>query len=1042
MKKKIIFDSRIKQIVLSLLILFSHPVLAQEILKPSDEKTYTEYIDKVLEDILINDTARIKNKILYDRVFPVARLDIFNDSINVSNFKHFIQAWNELNIARIDTAFMPVEKLTTIAYHFERQHSIPIGLINVDFSIIDTTALIPGGNQKLELDNKKIKKIPGKNPYITKHVLVMSPLNSEILKGADINFNFGKFVINLADKGIKRIVAHFENNQDFVLVDNGHRVQENFDVHFQNSGVKNVSFDVTYTDNTTQTTQAQFYVLIPTAQRSSNANVLDIIEITATKPFRGYDEPADCNGDCYGKGEYRIYYANGHTQITKPFIIVDGFDPGDSRKIDPDHAENPDDQNNVYKMLYYNNENDNLIWNLNNENYDVIILNFPVYKINTVDMEVYDYDDYYDYANGTHGDATTISVDIYRDGGADYIERNAKVLETLIDEINADMNHQNIPNHIMVAGPSMGALIAQYALREMELSNENHNVNLFISFDGPHKGANIPIGIQKALEYFNIRSALKPFNTPSAKQMLINHYLAHSEGLPQGAPHFRDRFQNELDQMGLPQQCTNVAILNGSIIGTEKSDVGGNFIFGDLTGPVGFLRLKMWINYTKNYGQQTVFRYLKKNWWGANTQVDIKKYSTTASLIGSLDNAPGGYFNIKQRIENYLGGHFPYYHFLSLFSNLNANLSHLNFKWYEAFAIHLVLNILAVTYYIDMNDDFSFVPTKSALAFSGSNSLLRECIGSRDLACTGETPFDSYYAPRENQEHASLHNEGIQWLLSAIQAMDNNSPLPDTSVYPDCTIHDNLVINGPGKLCLNETATYSNMYNCRGNIPVNWSVSNNLQILSSNHGEITVKAINYGNKWIKATMNGTTYTKHIVGKPSFNLQIENVTFPEIEIVSNWLDLSEQEITSIVWVQTGGDGVLEVDPNQYYAYAMGSGDNWYVTGRVEVTNSCGTTTRVFSVAPFMSFNPCGDGDPDNDYFIQKISANKYRVINPCQNYSVTISASELYDIYGVKTNDITPVQDQVDFNNEVNPGEIKIMKVRVDGKVLTKRILTD
>ncbi len=38
MKKKIIFDSRIKQIVLSLLILFSHPVLAQEILKPSDEK--------------------------------------------------------------------------------------------------------------------------------------------------------------------------------------------------------------------------------------------------------------------------------------------------------------------------------------------------------------------------------------------------------------------------------------------------------------------------------------------------------------------------------------------------------------------------------------------------------------------------------------------------------------------------------------------------------------------------------------------------------------------------------------------------------------------------------------------------------------------------------------------------------------------------------------------------------------------------------------------------------------------------------------------
>ncbi len=42
----------------------------------------------------------------------------------------------------------------------------------------------------------------------------------------------------------------------------------------------------------------------------------------------------------------------------------------------------------------------------------------------------------------------------------------------------------------------------------------------------------------------------------------------------------------------------------------------------------------------------------------------------------------------------------------------------------------------------------------------------------------------------------------------------------------------------------------------------------------------------------------------------------------------------------------------------------------------------------------------------------------------------------------KTNDITPVQDKVDFDNQVNPGEIKIMKVQVDGKQLSKRIVTD
>ncbi len=80
----------LKHLFISGLILMVFNVSAQEVLRPAHERTYTEYMDKVLDDIIKNDTARIQNKILYDRVFPVARLDIFNDSINVSNFRHFI----------------------------------------------------------------------------------------------------------------------------------------------------------------------------------------------------------------------------------------------------------------------------------------------------------------------------------------------------------------------------------------------------------------------------------------------------------------------------------------------------------------------------------------------------------------------------------------------------------------------------------------------------------------------------------------------------------------------------------------------------------------------------------------------------------------------------------------------------------------------------------------------------------------------------------------------------------------------------------------
>lgn len=46
----------------------------------------------------------------------------------------------------------------------------------------------------------------------------------------------------------------------------------------------------------------------------------------------------------------------------------------------------------------------------------------------------------------------------------------------------------------------MGGLVARYALRSMEIQNQMHGVDKFISFDSPHLGANVPVGFQKLLE--------------------------------------------------------------------------------------------------------------------------------------------------------------------------------------------------------------------------------------------------------------------------------------------------------------------------------------------------------------------------------------------------------------------------------------------------------------------------------------------------------------------------------------------------------------
>src|SRR5690625_5027075 len=115
--------------------------------------------------------------------------------------------------------------------------------------------------------------------------------------------------------------------------------------------------------------------------------------------FKGYDE----NIATQGFGEYSIFYRklNGTwdvcaDNIVKPIIIIDGFDPGDERKI-----VKVDEKEGIWDEFKFG-SNQHLGDSLRSLGYDVIVLNFPEYK--------------------------TLENGINRDGGADYIERNAMVL--------------------------------------------------------------------------------------------------------------------------------------------------------------------------------------------------------------------------------------------------------------------------------------------------------------------------------------------------------------------------------------------------------------------------------------------------------------------------------------------------------------------------------------------------------------------------------------------------------------------------------------
>lgn len=598
----------------------------------------------------------------------------------------------------------------------------------------------------------------------------------------------------------------------------------------------------------------------------------------------------------------------------------------------------------------------------------------------------------------------------------------------MLEKIKSELNTNGSSEKIKIAGPSMGALVVQYALADMEKNNKNHHTDLFVSFDGPHKGANISIGLQKGLEYFDLEAGLSALESPAAKQMLINHYLSGSEGLPQGAPNFRNRFQNMMNTLGFPNQSRNVAVINGSVLGTNTAQPGTNMVDGDLTAFVGFLRRRLWVDYTPSSGRKHVFRYLKKNWWGANTQSDTRKYSTTSSSYGSLDNAPGGILEIKGRVEEALGGSFPYY-FNNGFTNIPAYSTYFNF--WERAGIWLVTSLVGVNAYVNLTDNFSFVPTKSALAFSGSNTNWNEQIGCRNLVCTNETPFDSYYAPRENQEHAALHSEGINWLIKEVKG-DQQTP----SIYNGCSNY-NIVINGNDRLCNGQTATYT-VNNCSSS-NVTWTSSSNLQVLSSTNQNIVVKNTNanISNTWVRVTFsNGQSVSKNILGKPSIAYTVSQSRYPRISIYGIGIPISQQGIYNTQWIKTGGTGQIQ-NSNSFSTYATGSGSNWYVSGNVIVTNSCGTTTKSFYIRG-SSTNPC------DDIRFEKVASNQYKLIQPCQleqlTKTETSTKANLHNIYGVKK-DVLIEKNIINLKN--NPkGSIMILKATVKGKTISKMIIID
>lgn len=169
-------------------------------------------------------------------------------------------------------------------------------------------------------------------------------------------------------------------------------------------------------------------------------------------------------------------------------------------------------------------------------------------------------------------------------------------------------------NKPVVVGYSLGAVITRYALTDMERRDINPNVELYVSYEGPHTGVYVPQSLQNIPRTMDfIRSVVNDLTTNPETNIIVKTamiaFLAYYDinmntinaqisgllGISLESPIAKqllmdnvydttgeyDAFMSELDTLGLPETTTkNLALTNGSLWGEALDDwelEGGNY---------------------------------------------------------------------------------------------------------------------------------------------------------------------------------------------------------------------------------------------------------------------------------------------------------------------------------------------------------------------------------------------------------------------------------------------------------------------------------
>jgi len=226
-----------------------------------------------------------------------------------------------------------------------------------------------------------------------------------------------------------------------------------------------------------------------------------------------------------------VFYGSGNTALTNPLVMAEGFPGGYSLAT-------------LWSMF----NEQGLAQSLLGMGYDLILVGF--------------------------------------DDGTTYVEANAGVV---IAAVQRAISETTASTQLVVGGASMGGLVSRYALAYMESNSMPHQTAYYVSYDTPHLGANVPMGVQSFIGLVNDldpQSSLDPIidllNSSAAQEMLISWLdPTNQDAEAMISPLRQSLIQNLTAVGGFPAQPRLLGVSNGAVDGTLNGTPSATTVISD-----------------------------------------------------------------------------------------------------------------------------------------------------------------------------------------------------------------------------------------------------------------------------------------------------------------------------------------------------------------------------------------------------------------------------------------------------------------------------